>query len=1103
MTIEEKYIKHEPIEAILTRPDTFIGNDQKVGDIMFIFNGEQMIQKEVYYTPAFLKIFDEILSNAVDHSLEDRFLNKIEVDINKENGLISITNNGKGIPVEIHKKYNKYVPELIFGELNTSSNYNDAEKRTKAGRNGLGAKATNIFSKYFVVETLDENNKILFKKMWKNNMLEPQENQIKKGVNKKGYAKITFLPDYPRFQMKNLEEDTYLLLVKRVYDAIPCTDKKISIYLNGEKLKQNDFCSYINLYPIQNVLIDYSETVIENSTFLWNIGVGKNKSGIFQQVSFVNGTATTRGGTHINYILNQITKKLSELIEKKKKIANVKQQTIKDNLFLFIQLVTENPKFSSQTKEELTTQSKDYTLKYKVSDEFVEKIYKKNTELINEIVDLSNYKNNKSLSKTDGTATRKLTNLNIPKLDDAHLAGTKRSNECTLILVEGDSAKQFVLQGISLLKNGRDYFGIFPLKGKVLNVKKASQTQASANEELIKIKKIIGLEHNKVYTDTKSLRYGKILTITDQDTDGMHIQALINNVFHTWWPELLSLKGFMNSLRTPIIKVFKNNEVIKEFFSEYEYHQWENENKNKTYNIKYYKGLGTSQKKDAEEVFNNYIKNLITYLPDSEMNESFELAFNDKLADKRKIWLSQYEKSNILEFTQNDVTFSELINKGLIHFSMYDNIRSIPGIDGLKPSQRKILHTLFEKMGNIQEIKVANLAGKVSDYTEYHHGEASLMGCIITLAQNYIGTNNYNLLEPRGQFGTRETGKSASPRYIFTCLSKYARLLFHEKDFPILNYINLEGKRIEPEYYLPLIPISLLNGAEGIGTGYSTFIPPYKMKDLIKNILIYLETKNVKKMEELIPWYRHFKGDIEPNGDNKFILYGKYTKINDYTLKITELPPTIITDTYKENVLMGKLLAENIITENIKDNSNTEIVDITIEFTDKTYLKNNEEIEIYKILKLYKNISCNNFYLFDKDYKIKLYKNANYILQEFIELRLNYYTKQKAYYLEFYNKKILELKNKIRFLEEIMNDILVIYKKTSSQVNEILTINKYDKIENSYTYLRTMQIDSFTKDKLDKLIKEFKENEEKYNELKNKTESQLYKCDLSELYKNA
>jgi DNA topoisomerase-2 len=267
--------------------------------------------------------------------------------------------------------------------------------------------------------------------------------------------------------------------------------------------------------------------------------------------------------------------------------------------------------------------------------------------------------------------------------------------------------------------------------------------------------------------------------------------------------------------------------------------------------------------------------------------------------------------------------------------------------------------------------------------------------------------------------------------------------------------------------------------------------------------LIYLETKNVKKMEELIPWYRHFKGDIEPNGDNKFILYGKYTKINDYTLKITELPPTIITDTYKENVLIGKLLTQNIITENIKDNSDTDVVDITIEFTDKTYLKENKEIEIYKMLKLYKNISCNNFYLFDKDYKIKLYKNANYILQEFIELRLNYYTKQKAYYLEFYNKKILELKNKIRFLEEIMNDILVIYKKTSSQVTEILTINKYDKIENSFSYLRTMQIDSFTKDKLDKLIKEYKENEEKYNELKIKTESQLYKSDLSELYKNA
>lgn len=1101
MSIEDKYIKHEPIEAILARPDTFIGNDQKIIENMYYIvqkdNSEPEIKKRmITYTPAFIKIFDEILSNAVDHSLEDSKLNKIEVDIDKKTGIITIKNNGLGIPVEIHKKYNKYVPELIFGELNTSSNYNDTQKRTKAGRNGLGAKATNIFSKMFIVETIDEKNKIYFKKIWKNNMLSMEETIIKNNVKNKGMTQIQFLPDYSRFQMKSLDLDSYDLLIKRVYDAIPCTNKNVTIYLNGDKLNGKDFNTYISMYPVTNVVSTNVYEEIDGSIFSWDIAIGKNKTGVFEQVSFVNGTSTIRGGTHVNYIVNQITKKLGEFIEKKKKIKNIKSQSIKDHLFLFIKLVTENPKFSSQTKEELTTQSKDFTIKYKIEDSLIEKIYKKNKELIDEIIDLVNYKNNKELSKTDGTSTRRITNLNIPKLDDAHYAGTKKSSECTLILIEGDSAKQFALQGISMLKHGREYFGVFPLKGKVLNIKKASISQASANEELTKIKKIMGLEHGKQYTNTSTLRYGKILTITDQDLDGMHIQALINNIFHTWWPELMNIKGFMNSLRTPIIKVSKNNTVLQQFFSEYEYKEWLNNNPG-NYNIKYYKGLGTSQKKDIEEVFNHFVKNLITYLPDTKMDDSFNLAFNDKLADKRKEWLGDYDKSNILEYTKNDITFSELINKGLIHFSMSDNLRSIPGIDGLKPSQRKILHTLFEKMPGTQEIKVANLAGKVSDYTEYHHGEASLMSAIITLAADYIGTNNYNLLEPRGNFGTRITGASASPRYIFTLLSKYARLLFHEQDFPVLNYIIEEGKKIEPEYYIPLIPISLLNGAEGIGTGYSTFIPPHNMDNIIKNICIYLETKNINKLQTLIPWYNHFKGEIVANGDNKYILYGTYTKINNTTIRITELPPGIITDTYKEKVL-EKLNEINII-KYYKNDSNDKDINIYIEVTDKKYLEDTSEI--YKLFKLYKNISCNNLYQFDSNYKIKLYKNTNEILVDFIEVRLKFYTKRKEYYIQFYKNKISELENKIRFLTEIMNDTLIVYKKKSSEVDTILQKANYTRIDNSYSYLRTMHIDSFTQEKLDKLTNEYNNYLNKYNVLQKKTEYDLYKEDLLQLTK--
>ncbi len=1089
-TLEDTYRKFEPIEAILKRPDTYIGNTEKVTELMYTFNGESMVKQEVTYSPGFLKIFDEVLSNAVDHTHVDTTITSINVNINSENGIIEVYNNGKGIPIHIHSEYNKYIPEFIFGELHSSTNYDDTESRTKAGRNGVGVKLCNIFSKYFQVETVDSTRKLHFIQEYKDNMSSKSEPKVTKSNLKNGYTKITFLPDYQRFNMTSLDTDSCKLLIKRVTDAIPCTDKNVSISINGNKVKCTNFANYIAYYPIK----DYITDLFKEEKFGWEIGLGTS-NGNFECVSFVNGVCTIKGGTHVTYIANQITKKLTELIEKKKKIKNVKANLIKEHLFLFINLVTSSPKFSTQSKEELTTPSKDFTVKYKISDEFIEKFYKKNQGIINEIIDLTNFKNSKELAKNDGSSTRRQIHLNIPKLDDAHFAGTKKSKDCTLILIEGDSAKQFAIAGISVLKNGRDYFGIFPLRGKLLNVKKASDTQCSANAELINIKKILGLEHNKKYNNLDSLRYGRVLILTDQDLDGMHINSLINNMFHTWWPELLEIKGFMVSLRTPILKVFNKDKLIQEFYTEYEYKQWVETKGNNKYTTKYFKGLGTTDNQGAKEIFKNFVNNLITYIPDSLSDTSFKLAFDETLADKRKLWLSNYKKENILEYTKNNITFTELINKGLIHFSMYDIIRSIPGIDGLKPSQRKILHTLFSLNGN-SEIKVANLAGKVSDYTEYHHGEDSLKQAIITLAQNYIGTNNYNLLEPIGQFGTRSTGQAASPRYIHTKISKFARLLFHEDDFNILDYNFEEGKKIEPIIYMPLLPISLLNGADGIGTGYSTFIPPFNIKDLILNISKLL---NSQEVEPLVPYYTHFKGTIESLNNNKYLLHGNYTIKND-TLVITELPPGIITDTYKINVL-DKLIETGILKYK-KDNSTTEDINIEIEFTDSKYLLKDSD-EIKKLLKLTKSISCNNFHLFDSNYQIKHYTDANDILKDFIEIRIKYYTKRKNYLLDLYNSKLLELKNKIRFLEYIMNDKIIIFKKKSDEVDSILKKNNFDLINDSYTYLKTMHIDSFTIEKINTLKEQYEKYDTLYNTLLPLSEKKMYLTDLSTLLKSS
>lgn len=441
------------------------------------------------------------------------------------------------------------------------------------------------------------------------------------------------------------------------------------------------------------------------------------------------------------------------------------------------------------------------------------------------------------MKKTDGHGKR--TRISgLTKLDDANNAGTKNSGKCTLILTEGDSAKSLAVSGLSVV--GRDNFGVFPLRGKLLNVREASHAQITANAEINAIKQILGLQHGKKYDDASSLRYGHLMIMTDQDHDGSHIKGLIINMLDHFWPTLLQVPGFLLEFITPIVKVTKgkgNTRQEKTFFTIPEYEAWKEENDDgKSWSIKYYKGLGTSTTEDAKKYFSNmgkHLKPFETATPESR--DLVDMAFNKKKADDRKEWLRKFQPGTYMDHRVDEIPIADFVNKELILFSMADNARSIPSaVDGLKPGQRKILFSCFKR--NLKsEIKVAQLAGYVSEHSAYHHGEQSLCTTVVGMAQNFVGSNNLPLLEPLGQFGTRLQGgkDAASPRYIFTSLSPLARAVYHPLDDALLNYLNDDGQSIEPEWYLPIIPLLLINGGEGIGTGWSTSIPNYKYNDII------------------------------------------------------------------------------------------------------------------------------------------------------------------------------------------------------------------------------------------------------------------------------
>ena len=465
------------------------------------------------------------------------------------------------------------------------------------------------------------------------------------------------------------------------------------------------------------------------------------------------------------------------------------------------------------------------------------------------------------------------------------------------------------MAGIEVI--GRDYYGVFPLKGKLLNVREASSAILTKNEEIQNLIKIMGLQISKKYEDLKSLRYGSIMIMSDQDTDGSHIKGLVINFIHTFWPSLFQMEGFLKQFITPLLKATKGRETLS-FYTMSDFKRWAEGVNLKTWRIKYYKGLGTSTDKEAMEYFQQLQRSRISFRYNGNEDDlAMELIFSKKNAEKRKEWLSTYDPDLVMVYDRPVIGYKEFVDKEFIHFSNEDNNRSIASmIDGFKPGQRKIIFACFKR--NLkEEIKVAQLAGYVAEHSAYHHGEMSLTMTIVNMAQSFVGSNNINLLMPNGQFGSRNQGGKdhASARYIFTNLNKVTRFIYPEADDHTLTYIEDDGQFVEPEYYIPIIPMGLVNGSEGIGSGWSTFVPNYNPRDIANMIIKRLNSKD-EPFTELHPWYKGYNGTITQKADGNYEVKGffEFDTERDNIVHVKELPINKWTKDYKEHL-------EKIMTE--------------------------------------------------------------------------------------------------------------------------------------------------------------------------------------------
>ena len=1142
MSLEEKYKKEELQTHIYNTPDTYVGGCDLICEKLFIYDsGEnKIVEKEIEYIPALFNIYNEILVNAKDQVTrlnglysKDKSVNvvsEIKVSFNSEKGEISIMNNGDGIDVAEHPKEKKngkpiYIPQLIFGELLTSTNYNKNEQKVVGGKNGYGAKLTNIFSKSFKLETVDAKRKKKYTQLFRGNMKVIQKPKIS-DYSGKPYTKITWTADFKRFGLENYSEDMINLMMRRVYDIAGITDKSVSVYLNKKKLSVKSFSDYSKMYLNDETLI-YDEFIHNNIP--WKIGVSISNTDSFEQVSFVNGISTSKGGKHVDLISKLLTSGLKKILTKKCK-RDINETYIKNYLRIFVDTLIVNPSFDSQTKERLITTASKFGSKPEISDKFIKQIVDK-TDILDRVVQFSEFKMNKQSKKTDGQKKNKI--RDIPKLDDANWAGTRKSDKCILILTEGDSAKSMAISGLSVV--GRDIYGAFPLKGKVMNVRDASVDQIMKNSEITNLKKILGLVNGKVYTDTKSLRYGKVMIMTDQDHDGSHIKGLVMNVFHHMWPSLLEL-GYITSMITPIVKVsFKKQ--IKSFYTLKEYQDWLEETKNSnSWKTKYYKGLGTSSASEAREYFSNMKLNNYIYTPDT--NDKMSLAFSKDKSDSRKQWLYSFDENSILDHNEKDIRIPDFIDRELIHFSNSDTLRSIGSLyDGLKPSQRKILYSCFKRK-LYSEIRVAQLAGYVSENAAYHHGEASLQSAIIGMAQDFVGSNNINLLMPNGQFGTRIMGghDSASPRYIHTELNKIVDLIYPKIDFNMLEYNDDDGILVEPKYYVPILPMVLVNGMNGIGTGFSTSIPMHDPIDIIKNMKRKIKGE---KYGNIGPYFRDFKGKIVKVDKKNFISKGKYEILDECNLRVTELPIGKWTDDYKKFLdgLIPETGKSKKSLENEKgkkkkipqktiidyvNNSSDKDVDFTITF-EKGFLnslqwdedENIDGIEKFFKLTTSKGLSYNNIHLYNSKNQIKKYDNVYDIFDEFYKIRYQLYIDRKEYLLNELSNELSILKSKMRFIQDVMNEKIQIYKRKRVDIIQDLLNEEYLMVQDGriidfnsnikpeevkyYDYLIKMSIYLFTEDEIEKLEGKIKNLTDEYDNLNKMTIEEIWLSELDNL----
>jgi DNA topoisomerase-2 len=1133
-TVEEEYQRPTPIEHVLRRPGMYIGSVEARTEAMWVLDdtgndannasdanndAPRMVLNPTAYVPGLYKVFDEVVVNAADNdqlSTDKTPMRAIKIEVDPDpSGCIRVTvwNDGRGIPVRMHAKERMYVPELVFGHLLASSNLDDSQRKTTGGRHGYGAKLANIFATEFTVECNDVAAGHLYRQTWRANMSKRGEPKLTKARGKSDWTRISFVPDLAHFGLKPGDDalkGTVALMRRRAYDLAATTSKRVGVYWAKKRIGVAD-------------LKQYAQMFVEPGTKLvhvrphprWEVVVAPSPAGGgFKHMSFVNSVATWEGGTHLEHVVWPISEYVADEVKRKTRAKRAPMSfRIQDHMWVFVSALVENPEFSSQTKEKMTSPEAKFGSRCRLGPAVLKRMAA--TGVLEAALGDHEAREKQALKRTDGRKSSHV--AGVPKLNDAAEAGGVKSARCTPVLTDGNSAKALAVAGISALTDKeRRRYGVFPLRGKLLNVREATAKQRKENAEIGALKKILGLREGAVYSDRSGLRYGRVVLFVDADPDGAHICMLVANLFADSWPSLLRMPGFLYTFVTPVVVARKRGEK-RTFHTVGEYEQWKRSGAAAGWSVKYYKGLGTSTSQEGKEYFRALADNLVPFRhtgadDDAALARSF--TGGKKGADARKQWMLDAEADSALDhrtYMPAGVPFHRYVDTRLLEYSRLSVVRSLPSaVDGLKISQRKILFACFKRRLT-SEIKVAQLAGYVSEHAAYHHGEASLQATIVGLAQSFTGSNNVPLLHEGGQFGTRLAGgkDAASARYIFTRLLDMARLVYPEEDDALLAHLEEDGARIEPRHYMPVVPMVLVNGTKGIGTGWSTEVPSYHPRAVVRALKARLDWRDDSDVPmdqrttstDLVPWYRGFKGRVRAVANGRFSVNGVYeVRDGGKTVVVTELPVGTWTTPYIE-WLDKKAADPKSAVRSHNDESTETRVHITVRLA-----KPIAADDVLAELKLGADVKTDNMHMFDAEGRVHRYRTPDEVLEAFAPLRLDAYRRRRLHVIERLERETAELANRVAFVRAVCAGTLVVTRRPTAELTADLTGRGWamvdqDNVNPSVAYLLDMPLHSLTLERVERLERDAERRQRKLERMRGRTPAQLWRADLEALDK--